>query len=151
MWGVSSAPIGFTSFSISPWVDPALEARHLDEAVEHVALGLGDPAECIRVDPDEPKVGLWVDAGFEGHPRELEHRREVVGGSVVRLGTDLAQSLLEREDEVDGQADLLGHLLIGPRRERREPVVGAPHEVERETTLLDGTRDRLDRESTLIG
>lgn len=54
-----------------------------------------------------------VNPGFQGDARELEHRDEVLRSRVVRFGANLAQCLLEREDEIDGEAGLVGHLCIG--------------------------------------
>jgi hypothetical protein len=63
-------------------------------------------------------VRLRVDPCSEGDARGLEHLGKVVGGCVVRLGANLAQGLLERESEVDGDPELVGHLRVAPARER---------------------------------
>jgi hypothetical protein len=64
MAGASSTPIRFTTSIISPWLRAGLEARQLDEAVEHVALRLGDPAERLRVDPQTPSMCLPIANSF---------------------------------------------------------------------------------------
>ena len=50
MPGTRLTPIAVHLIQHLAVAETGLEARHLDEAVEHIALRLGDPAKRIRVD-----------------------------------------------------------------------------------------------------
>jgi hypothetical protein len=119
--------------------------------MEHVALRLGDPAERVGVDADEAQVRAIVDhPGLHRHARGLEQRPEVRGSRVVGRRTNLPQGLLERQDELQGDADLIRDLRVGPGRERGPAELGAVQERKREAAVVDGTGDRLDREAATI-
>ena len=94
---------------------------------------------------------LPVDPGVQGDARELEHRDEVLGSGVVRLGADLAQGLLEREDELERRG-----------RSRRPPprrcvTTGTPSGswgrpgTPARSDPPGWPRDRFDREAASIG
>jgi hypothetical protein len=80
--------------------------RLLDVGVEELGLGLGDPAEILRIDPERPDGPSLRDAGGQGELADREHLQVVFPHAVLGQGNWKAQRLVDPLDELHGPAVL---------------------------------------------
>jgi hypothetical protein len=92
---------------------PAGAQATLDVGLVELRLGLGDPAQAVGVDGQQPQGGVVADLGAAEQVGDLQHRDVVLPGPVAGLRRGEPERLVNGPQERQGHAPVGGEPLVG--------------------------------------
>jgi hypothetical protein len=101
---------------------PSLEEGQLDIGTPQFRLRVGDPAEAVRVDPEQLRDNRRADSLRELELDRRHHRQFVLADVVLRLRLGEADGLADGSQQFHGDAGSFAQLLEGRGGDIPEPI-----------------------------
>ena len=128
---------------------PAAMAGAITSEFHQADSGLGQAAQAVARDTQQPLDGDRVEAGRDLELDELGVRQLAVANAIVGQRRAGSGGLADEHQQLDRHAGPLGELREGEAAERREPLVGGRvEEVERDLAAPHGGAQAVQRDAS---